>query len=58
MSRNIQIIIATLADYSTIQNLGRFYVYDMSRYCGHLEGWECPENGLYECNDNHLWCLG
>lgn len=42
---------ATLADYPVIQNLGRFYVYDMSRFCGFLPDWECPENGLFECID-------
>jgi predicted acetyltransferase len=30
-----------------IQNMARFYVYEMSGYCG----WEIPEDGLYECND-------
>ena len=34
-------------DKNTIQNLGRFYVYEMSKYCG----WEIPSNGLYECRD-------
>lgn len=38
-------------DQETIQNLGRFYVYEMSRHCGHLEGWEVPFNGLFECSD-------
>lgn len=43
---------ATLADYPVIQNMARFYAYDMSRYCGQeLEGWEFPDNGLYECSD-------
>lgn len=43
---------ATLDDYQTIQNMARFYVYDMSRYCGlFYHGWEFPANGLYECND-------
>ena len=42
---------ATLNDYPTIQNMARFYVYDMSRYCGFLEGWEIPGDGLYECFD-------
>lgn len=47
-----EIILATLNDYPMIQNMARFYVYDMSRYCGsHYPGWECPENGLYECDD-------
>jgi predicted acetyltransferase len=47
---------ASLKDKSTVQNLGRFYVYEMSRYCGFLKGWETPANGLYECNDlSHYW---
>lgn len=48
---DITITPAALADHSTIQNMGRFYVYDMSEYLGHLEGWEMPEDGLYECID-------
>jgi predicted acetyltransferase len=47
----IQLIPATLADYPVIQNMGRFYVYDMSEYLGHNDGWEIPEDGLYECID-------
>jgi len=50
--KNIHIIPATLLDYPTLQNLARFYLYDMTRYCGFIsEDWACPENGLYECND-------
>jgi predicted acetyltransferase len=52
---------AKLSDYPTIQNMARFYVYDMSRYCGHLPGWECPDDGLFEnfdlkpyfCDNDH-----
>jgi len=47
----IKLIPASLKDYPTIQNMARFYVYDMSQYLGDEEGWECPENGLYECID-------
>ncbi|HHF7345180.1 TPA: GNAT family N-acetyltransferase [Legionella feeleii] len=47
----IHLIAADLNDYPRLQNLARFYVYDMSRYCGFLPGWDCPENGLYECYD-------
>lgn len=47
----IDLIQATLKDKETIQNLGRFYVYDMSRYCGFLKGWQTPSNGLFECID-------
>lgn len=45
------LIPATLEDYPIIQNMARFYVYDMSRFCGVLQGWECPEDGLFECFD-------
>ncbi len=31
--------------------MGRFYVYDMSEYMGKEDGWEIPEDGLYECID-------
>ena len=44
---------ATLDDYSKIQNMARFYVYDMSRFCG----WECPEDGLYECFDSKQYFM-
>ena len=47
----IRIIPASLQDYSIIQNMGRFYVYDMSEFLGFDLGWEIPENGLYECID-------
>lgn len=45
----IELVTATLNDYPTLQNMGRFYVYDMSEYMGHQAGWEIPEDGLYEC---------
>ena len=44
---NIQIIPAALTDYPVIQNLARFYVYDRTAFMG----WECPEDGLFECID-------
>ena len=47
----IDLIAATKQDKETIQNLGRFYVYEMSRYCGFLPGWETPSSGLFECKD-------
>jgi hypothetical protein len=41
------LIVATEPDRETIQNMARFYVYDMSRHCGELEGWEMtPYNWL------------
>lgn len=42
---------ASLQDYPAIQNMGRFYVYDMTEYMGKEAGWEMPEDGLYECID-------
>ena len=44
---DIHIIPATLDQLAIIQNLGRFYVYDMSEYMG----WDIPVDGLYECID-------
>lgn len=43
----VKLIPATLDDYPVIQNMARFYVYDRTAYMG----WECPENGLFECID-------
>lgn len=50
-SLKARLIKAQKTDYPVIQNMARFYVYDMSRHCGSLPGWECPENGLFECVD-------
>jgi ribosomal-protein-alanine N-acetyltransferase len=47
----VKLIPALLKDYSIIQNMGRFYVYDMSEYLGNEDGWQIPEDGLYECID-------
>ena len=47
----IKLVPALKEDKAIVQNLGRFYVYDMSRYCGFLKGWETPSNGPYECID-------
>lgn len=47
-----QLIPATLDDYPSIQNMARFYVYDMSRECGlNSADWACPADGLYESFD-------
>lgn len=58
MTQALHIIPASLSDYPRIQNMARFYVYEMSRYCGSLEGWEMPEDGLWECIDfKHYFTL-
>jgi len=47
----LSLIPASLEQYPIIQNMARFYVYDISAYCGFEPGWEIPANGLYECID-------
>jgi ribosomal-protein-alanine N-acetyltransferase len=47
----LKLVAASLADHPAIQNMGRFYVYDMSEYMGNAAGWEMPADGLYECID-------
>ncbi len=42
---------ASINDYPVIQNMARFYVYDMSEFLGFESGWEIPKDGLYECNN-------
>jgi len=51
----IELIVAIDKDKPLIQNLARFYVYDMSWHCGDLPGWEVPANGLYECADLSIY---
>ncbi len=51
-----KLIPATLADYSVIQNMARFYVYDISRSCGFTSHeWACPKNGMHECSDLKIY---
>lgn len=41
-----------MADYPVIQNMARFYAYDMSRYCAFISNeWDFPKDGLYEAHD-------
>lgn len=48
----VSIIKATIDDYPRIQNMARFYVYDLSRECGSISSdWSIPEDGLYESFD-------
>lgn len=45
----VQLVEATLDDHPMVQNMARFYVYDLSRECGHISSnWNLPANGLYE----------
>ncbi len=49
----IEILEATKEDFKVVQNLVRFYIYDMSEHVG----WNCPKSGLYGgCDDlPHDW---
>src|SRR5580692_1471973 len=52
LSFNPKLIKATMVDYPVIQNMARFYAYDMSRYCGFISNeWAFPKDGLYESHD-------
>jgi hypothetical protein len=53
---NIQVLEAAEEDFPVVQNLVRFYVYDMSESMG----WPCPEDGLYGgCDDlPEYWWTG
>lgn len=52
MKNQARLILATLADYPVIQNMARFYVYDISRACGFLgHEWTSPKDSMYECFD-------
>ncbi len=56
MENQARLIPATLADYPVIQNMARFYVYDISRSCGFTSHeWACPKNGMYECFDFKIY---
>jgi predicted acetyltransferase len=54
----IELIEAKLDMIPVVQNMARFYAYDMSKYCGQYSpySWEFPENGLYEAEDfSYYW---
>lgn len=45
--KDFALIPATGNDYTVIQNMARFYAYDISEHYGHQPGWELEEDGLY-----------
>lgn len=49
--KKFNLIEATLTDYPVIENMWRYYVYDLSRCCGNLEGWESPTELSFKCDD-------
>lgn len=52
MNQSISLQPATFQDYPLIQNMARFYVYDLSRECGDIsDDWNIPADGLYESFD-------
>lgn len=42
---------ATTKDFPIIENLWRFYLYDLSRYCSRLEGWVSPTDLSFRLED-------
>ena len=40
---SIEILRASEDDMAVVENMIRFYVYDMTEYLG----WDCPETGLF-----------
>lgn len=49
---SLNIVRATLEEYSTIQNMARFYQYELSRDCGFIsENWAFTSDGLYPSLD-------
>lgn len=52
--QKIELIDAPITAKTTIQNLARFYVYELSRYSDNLPFWEFPEDGLYEAKDKYF----
>lgn len=50
-TKRIKLISASLAQYPIIQNMTRFYVYDMSECMGFDPDWALSEEGLYTCFD-------
>jgi len=46
-----RLVAATAADLPVMQNLGRFYVYEMARTCHAVPGYACPPDGLWACMD-------
>lgn len=52
MTYNVTISKVGIEYYPKIQNMARFYVYDMSRDCGFIsDDWALPDDGLYESFD-------
>jgi predicted acetyltransferase len=57
----IELLHAPTSLMPVIQNMARFYAYDLSKSCGHdgLHDWSFPENGLYEAIDfSKYWLPG
>ena len=43
---------ASVNDYQMIKNIARFYIYDLSKECGHIsDDWCLPQDGLFESFD-------
>lgn len=48
----VSLELASIEHYPMIQNMARFYLYDMTKECGRIaDSWHIPSDGLYECID-------
>lgn len=48
----VTVELASISDYPMIQNMARFYVYDLSKECGYIsDDWRLPVDGLFESFD-------
>lgn len=51
MESPVHIIPATSPDVSLVQKLWTFYVYDLSRECGSIQGWQSPTDPHFVPDD-------
>ncbi len=48
----IKLVPATIEQMPIMQNMSRFYIYDITEYFGHEKGWEIGDDGLYDSGIN------
>lgn len=52
LSPTVSLTEAGIDAYPLIQNMAKYYVYDLSKECGHISNdWRLPESGLFESCD-------
>ena len=52
----VKILMASIEDYDVVQNMAKFYAYDLSRWCGFISSdWEFPDDGMYQSFDTKIY---